>query len=316
MPTIPGIHHITAISGPAQTNVDFYAGVLGLRFVKKTINFDDPGTYHLYYGDYPGRPGTLLTFFPWAHAVRGTTGQGMATATAFSVPVDSLKYWQTRLAEHGVDTKPVTERFGQPVLSLADPDGMYLDLVAHAIGEEDDQPPRSLPPEVALRSFHSATLCVPDFDRTARLLTETFGYEEVGEERERLRFAAPGEARARVIDLYCAPELGRARMGAGAVHHIAFRARDDEEQQAWREALVALGFNVTSVKDRQYFRSIYFREPGGVLFEIATDGPGFARDEALDALGTHLKLPPWLESRRDDIEQRLPDLRIPTATPS
>ncbi|NBC16583.1 MAG: ring-cleaving dioxygenase [Bacteroidetes bacterium] len=312
MATIPGIHHITAISGPAQANVDFYAGVLGLRFVKKTINFDDPGTYHLYYGDYPGRPGTLLTFFPWANAVQGRPGPGTVTTTAFSVPAGSLDYWQARLAEHGVDTQPVTERFGQPVLSFADPDGMSLTLVAHTIDEADDQPPRALPAEVALRSFHSATLCVPTVDRTARLLTETFGYEEIGEEQGRLRYAAPGEARASILDLYCDPALTSSRMGAGSVHHIAFRARDDEEQQAWRTALVDLGFHVTSVKDRQYFRSIYFREPGGVLFEIATDGPGFARDEALGALGTHLKLPPWLESRRDDIEQRLPDLTIPT----
>jgi glyoxalase family protein len=316
MATISGIHHITAISGPAQTNADFYAGVLGLRFVKKTINFDDPGTYHLYYGDYPGRPGTLLTFFPWANAARGTAGRGMVTTTAFSVPANSLDYWQARLAEHDVATQPVATRFGRPVLPFADPDGMRLELVAHAIDEEDDQPPRALPAEVALRSFHSATLCVPDFDRTARLLTETFGYEDVGEEDGRLRFEAPGEARARTIDLYCDPDLDNGRMGAGSVHHIAFRAHDDEEQQAWRTALVDLGFQVTSVKDRQYFRSIYFREPGGVLFEIATDGPGFARDEALDVLGTHLKLPPWLESRRDQIEQRLPALDIPTATSS
>ncbi len=299
---IPGLHHVTAIAGPPQRNVDFYVGLLGLRLVKKTVNFDDPGTYHLYYGDEAGRPGTILTFFPWAHAVPGKAGSGMTSETAFSIPADTLDAWKQRLAAAGHAFDAPTERFGERVLAFRDPDGLPLAFVAHLVaqGAVDGE---------AIRSFHSVTLRLAAPAQTARLLTDLFGYEAAGEEDGRLRFHAPGQAPGNIIDLVASEARGRP--GAGTVHHIAFRAHDEAEQLAWREKVRSFGLFVTEVKDRNYFRSIYFREPGGVLFEIATDPPGFTADEPADALGTHLKLPPWLEPRRAQLEAQLPPLRIP-----
>ncbi len=302
---LSGLHHVSAIAGPPQPNVDFYVGALGLRLVKRTVNFDDPGTYHLYYGDEAGRPGTAMTFFPWANAVPGRAGGGMPSATAFSVPSDSLDFWMGRFADRALDFDAPTERFGDAVLALADPDGLPLELVAH-----DAAPAEPIPDERAIRGFHSVTLALADLTPTAKVLTDVFGWDEIGEEGGRLRFRAPGSGPASVVDLVRTDERGRP--GAGTVHHIAFRARGDDEQRAWRDALRTAGLRPTDVKDRQYFRSIYFREPGGVLFEIATDGPGFTADESVADLGASLKLPPWLEARRATIAQRLPPLTLPT----
>jgi glyoxalase family protein len=302
MTHIPGLHHVTAVSGAPQRNLDFYAGLLGQRLVKKTVNFDDPGTYHLYYGDALGRPGTILTFFPFVGAGRGRAGPGTTSATAYAVRPGALDGWRARLAEAGHQVQ-THERFGERVIGFDDPDGLRIEIVEtpEASNANDD-----------LQGFHGVTLWLDSPDRTARLLTETFGYQAVGEEAEdgarRLRLRAPGGAPGSVLDLYTRPDSGIARPGAGTVHHIAFRARSDEEQAEWRERIGRLGFHVTEPKDRQYFRAIYFREPGGVLFEIATDPPGFTADESEAELGRNLKLPPWLEPHRSDIERRLPQL--------
>lgn len=315
---IPGIHHVTAIAGDPQANLAFYTQILGLRLVKKTVNFDDPGSYHFYFGDADGTPGTILTFFPWPGAYPGRVGDGMATATAFAMPAGSLDYWMERLAElHDNFDAPVT-RLGAQVLTLRDPDGLILELVAgdsvtlaSSAGIEKDWEYATVPAEHRLRGFHSVTLCVAGFEQTAKLLTETFGYEAAGEEPDRLRFRSPSGAHAAVVDLSRKPDpVPHGRMGSGTVHHVAFRAKDEQQQIEWREAIAALGFHVTHVLDRQYFRSIYFREPGGVLFEIATDPPGFQTDETFEELGTHLKLPPWLEPQRQHIERRLPPVSL------
>ncbi len=311
--SIPGIHHITAIAGPAQENLDFYAEGLGLRLVKTTVNFDDPGTYHFYFGDAVGRPGSILTFFPWAHAAPGQTAAGTVSATAFAVPDGALAFWGERLEAIGARrvTEPV-ERFGVPVLRFRDPHGLPLELVATTeAGERGAWTTNAVGAPHAIRGFHSATLALRDVGPTAELLTDVFGFAAVGEEDGRYRFAGDGEW-GHLVDLVASDRA--ARMGAGAVHHIAFRARDDEEQKAWQARLRARGFHVTEVKDRQYFKSIYFREPGGVLFEIATDAPGFLRDEAEEELGRELKLPPWLEVRRAEIERRLPPITYPASS--
>jgi len=302
-PTIPGIHHVTAIAGAPQDNLDFYTSTLGLRFVKRTVNFDDPTTYHFYYGDSLGRPGTIFTFFPWPGAQSGRGGGGMVIATAFSVPEGSLEPWMDRLAEAGMPFEAPTDRFGAPVLRLRDPHGTEIELVPEA----------GPAPDLAPVAFHGVTLAVTPHDGTVRLLTDVFGYELVGEEVEnggsRIRLRAPGGAPGSVVDLLRGRTHPRGLMGAGAVHHVAFRAKDAASQLAWREAILDFGLPVTPVQDRQYFTSIYFREPGGVLFEIATDPPGFTLDETPEELGTGLRLPPWLEPRRDWITERLPKIR-------
>lgn len=308
---ISGIHHITAIASDPQRNLDFYTGALGLRLVKLTVNFDDPGTYHFYFANEEGHPGTVLTFFPWPGARRGQPGNGQVSAVAFSVPSDAFGYWQERLRAQNVSTSEVQERFGETVLPLRDPDGLLLELVAH---EEASALPAweagPVPAEWAIRGFHHATLWEKDHERTAQLLTETFGFRPVEDDGVRFRFASQ-EWPGRMVDLVRHPEGQPGRMGAGAVHHIAWRTADDEQQVAWRRKLIGLGYGVTPVKDRHYFHSIYFREPGGVLFEIATDAPGFTLDEPVAELGAHLKLPPWLEESRSRIEQALPELRLP-----
>jgi glyoxalase family protein len=301
--TIPGLHHVTAISGPPQPNVDFFTGTLRQRLVKKTVNFDAPDTYHLYYGDESGAPGTILTFFPFADAGPGRAGPGMASAYAYAVPRGRFDGWMERLAEDAIDFAGPVERFGGRVITLRDPDGAPVELVETDRAGDD-----------ALDGFHSVTLWERDIAPTARLLTGIFGYEEDGHETadgtERLRLRAPGEARGSVVDLVRsdAPSIGR--QGAGTIHHVAFRAEDDEAQAAWREALSSAGLAVTPVIDRQYFNAIYFREPGGVLFEIATDPPGFAVDEDPAHLGEALKLPPKYEAMRDRIEAVLPPLKV------
>ncbi|GAA5064439.1 ring-cleaving dioxygenase [Roseibacterium beibuensis] len=301
--TIPGIHHVTAISGPPQPNVDFFTGLLGQRLVKKTVNFDAPDTYHLYYGDDAGSPGTILTFFPFANAGPGRAGAGMASAYAYAVPKGGFDAWMEKLASDAVDFEGPVERFGQRVITLRDPDGAPVELIETERESAD-----------ALDGFHSVTLWERDLAPTAKLLTDIFGYQEQGHETidggERLRFAVPGDARGTVVDLMRsdAPSIGR--QGAGTIHHVAFRAEDDDTQMAWREAVASAGFDVTPQIDRQYFNAIYFREPGGVLFEIATDPPGFAVDEPQETMGQDLKLPPQYESMRDRIEAVLPPLKV------
>ena len=306
-----GIHHVTAISGAPQRNVDFYAGTLGLRLVKKTVNFDDPETYHLYYGDGAGSPGTIMTFFPWAHAPGGRIGAGQPVVTSFSIPAASLGYWTERMIEMGVRFEKPRDRFGDTVLSFEDPDRLRIELVA----TEDGRQGRSGGPvqdEHSVRGFHHVALAVETTERTARLMTDTLGFWQADKAEGRIRLAAGEGDPGDLVDVVNAAGFPHGSMGVGTVHHVAFRVPDEQTQLALREEIAALGYNVTPVLDRNYFRSIYFREPGGVLFEIATDPPGFAVDEAEEELGTHLMLPPWLETRRDRLEEVLPPLRVPT----
>lgn len=303
MNPIQGIHHITAIASSPQANVDFYHNLLGQRLVKKTINFDDPHTYHLYYGDQVGSPGTIMTHFPWPNARRGVVGNGEIGASAYAIQPGSLGYWRARLAAHGVDMDDVQIRFGAEVLAFRDPDGMVLELIV----DETARAPQPwldgpIPAEHVLAGFHGVTLWEAQAEPTARLLIEQMGYQFVGQEGNRWRLRASSDAPGGYVDLLEQPGLGPGRMGAGSVHHVAFRVRDDAEELAYQQAIRAAGFDVTPVRDRQYFHSIYWREPGGVLFEIATDPPGFTWDESVDALGGGLKLPPWYEARRDEIE--------------
>ena len=307
--TIPGIHHITAIASDPQRTLDFYTRVLGLRMVKLTINFDDPGTYHFYFGNEAGGPGSIMTFFPWPGARRGTVGNGQVSATAFSVPVGSLDYWRARLLEHHVPAAPDGRRFGDSVLRFVDPDGLPLELVA--IPDADPaQAWRGSPvaADAAICGFHSATLAEEGYESTAQLLVSTLGWRFVDQDGNRYRYRSPDGGHASTVDLVCSPDGPRGRLGAGTVHHIAWRTADDEQQAGWRADLAAGGFNVTPVMDRTYFRSIYFREPGGVLFEIATDPPGFTLDEPLARLGERLMLPDWLEPDRARVEAALPVL--------
>lgn len=304
---ISGMHHITAMAGDPQRNLNFYTHLLGQRLVKTTVNFDDPGTYHFYYGDAVGSPGTILTFFPWPNARRGRLGSGEANAVAYAVPLSSLDAWEERLRSFGISPAARQTRFGEPVLPFQDPDGLTVELV----GLEDlpgvthwQEGP--VPAEMAPAGFHSTTLVVAEAAPTVALLADYFGFEERGSEGKRTRLVAPGDGVGRIVDVVTVPNQGRGQLGAGSIHHIAFRVADDPAQRAWQERLANAGLNVTDVRDRQYFRSIYFREPGGVLYELATDAPGFLRDESYADLGTALRLPPWLEPQRADIEARLP----------
>jgi glyoxalase family protein len=306
---IPGIHHVTALAGHPQPNVDFYVGLLGLRLVKLTVNFDDPGTYHLYYGDDVGHPGTIMTFFPWPDAPRGRRGVGQTTAVSFSVPTGALEYWFERLSRAGVAIDRPTTRFGQQVLTFYDPDGLQLELIAG----EDPRPCRQgspIPAEHRIRGFHSVTLSEADRHSTGALLEE-MGFRPIGQEDNRFRYESGAGGPGSTVDILHLPGEPRGLVAVGTVHHVAWRTPDDEQQVAWREHIARLGLNVTPVIDRRYFHSIYFREPGGVLFEIATDPPGFTIDEPAELLGTDLKLPPWLEPARQQIEQTLPPIDVP-----
>src|SRR5215470_13354627 len=310
---IPGLHHVTAIASDPQRNLDFYVGVLGLRFVKRTVNFDDPGSYHFYFGDNRGTAGTILTFFPWPGARRGIRGTGQVEATAFAIAPDSIGFWLERLKQHRVMAERTSTRFGEEVIRLLDPDGLMIELIGSSShGKVERWPESPVSAEHAVHGFHSVSAALEGYERTARLLTETFGYRLVDESGNRFRFVSTDEsALGRIIDLLCQPDTGMGRVAAGSVHHIAFRAKDDAEQLQWREGLVDLGYNVTPVMDRDYFHSIYFREPGGVLFEIATDGPGFAVDESPEELGLGLKLPQQYEPLRRELENYLPKLKLP-----
>lgn len=309
-----GIHHVTAIAGDPQRNLDFYTGLLGLRLVKRTVNFDDPGTYHLYYGDEEGRPGTIMTFFPWPGAPRGSLGAGQIGTTAFSVPEGSLPFWEGRIRDAGLPVESPATRFGEQVLALADPDGLRLELVAHESAA--DLPPWQegpLSPEVALRAFHGVTLIEHSLDATAEILTGSLGFEETHASGPRHRFEAPEGAPASRVDIVVMPDQPMGRIAAGSVHHVAFRIAGDEAQSRWRTEAIGNGLHITPVKDRNYFHSVYFREPGGVLFEVATDPPGFAVDESVAELGSSLKLPAWLEPQRQVLQAQLPELTIPSA---
>jgi glyoxalase family protein len=309
-----GLHHVTAIAGDPIRNFGFYTRELGLRFVKKTVNFDDPGTYHFYYGDETGRPGTILTFFPWEGARPGRRGVGETHQTAFRVPLRSLGYWTQRFTEKGIRYEALERRFGESVLPFSDPDGMALALVG--IAGAEDEPGWSngeVPAEHAIRGFHGVTLLLDQAGSTASILTDVFGFREIAREGSVIRFKAQadsnGGVQGSVVDIYEAKGFLRGHQGAGSVHHIAFRAADDAEQAAMAEKLTARhGLHPTEQRDRNYFRSVYFREPGGVLFEIATDIPGFAVDEPVAELGRNLKLPPFLEQHRKQIEEVLPNL--------
>ena len=310
---IAGLHHVTAIASDPQRNLDFYVGLLGLRLVKRTVNFDDSGTYHFYFGDARGTPGTILTFFSWPGARRGHRGVGQIEATAFAISPDSVGYWLDRFKEQHVTAEKTPARFGEGVIRFTDPDGLLLELIAcDSFGKTESWNDSSVPEEHSLRGFHSVSAALEGYERTAKLLTESFGYRLFKESGNRFRFVARSESGpGRIVDLLCIPDDRPGAIAAGSVHHIAFRAKDDAEQLQWREHLVELGYNVTPVIDRTYFHSIYFREAGGILFEIATVPPGFSLDEKLDELGMHLRLPPWMESARSQIEKILPAIHLP-----
>ncbi len=307
-----GIHHISSIAGDAQRNLSFYSGVLGLRLVKVTVNFDDPGSYHFYYGDQTGQPGTLLTFFPWGRkAAGGRVGTGQAAAIALSIAPAAMAFWIGRLIEKGIPFEGPRGRLGNQVLSFKDPDGNPLELVGHATalvrpGREID----AIPADASIRGIHGVTLLVSDLDATARVLTEVLGLvpKETGDSR--YRFESAGEL-ASIVDVRVVTGFWSAAMGVGSIHHVAFRSADPESQSATRARAMAAGLEATAVQDRHYFQSVYFREPGGVLFESATEEPGFLVDESADQLGHSIQLPPWLEPQRAAVEGRLPPLVLP-----
>lgn len=304
-----GIHHITAVAGDPQKNYDFYAGILGLRLVKKTVNFDDPSVYHLYYGNETGEPGTILTFFPWKHLKQGEPDRGQAVAVSFSVPTNSKSFWLDYLSDKNIDIETPFSRFGKEVIGLQDPDGLHLELVfdtkANKTEGWDGGP---IPREYAIRGIYGATLGVDDYAPTGKLLESNLGFELVDQFEGRYLYSTDAKfgSVVEIID-----DFGlEGRPGKGTVHHVAFRAKDEDEQQSIHSELLNKGYYLTEVKDRQYFKSIYFYEPGGVLFEIATDGPGFTKDESPNELGSELKLPDWLEEDRHIIEEKLPELEI------
>jgi glyoxalase family protein len=311
--SIAGLHHVTAIASDPQRNLDFYTNVLGLRFVKRTINFDDPGTYHFYFGDDTGTPGTILTFFPWPGARRGRPGAGEISATAFSIPAGSVEFWKARLRANGL-TFTQHLRFNANVLAFQDPDGMSLELVEHTQMHAGTAPRYSdVPAEYAIQGFFGVTLLLHSLEHSAALL-EVMGMKQIGQEGNRTRFAPEGEAFGRFLDIVVDARAPHAASGAGSVHHIAFRTPDDASQAAWRKILGPHA-NVTTVQDRTYFRSIYFREPGGVLYEIATDIPGFLIDEPVESLGEALRIPEWYEPRRRDIEAAVVPITLHKTAP-
>ena len=312
--SVPGIHHVTAITGDVQRCVDFHVGVLGLRFIKQTINFDVPDTYHIYFGDRLGTPGTAMTYFGWPHLPWRRGGNGQVTVVAYAVPAGSLEHWSQRFKEMGVEATR-SERFGAGVISLHDPDQIQLELV----GEADDArwkpwPDSPVAAEHQVRGFHSVHLAVAEEEPSAEFLTGTLGFREVSRDGARVRLeTGPGGPNA-VLDLLVDPSVEKGEEATGTVHHVAWRALDDAHEGGWRETLVAAGRQVTKVIERKYFRSIYFREPGGVLYEIATDQPGFTVDEPEESLGSGLQLPAWHEDRREALEVNLPPIAMPVST--
>lgn len=311
---IKGIHHITAITGDAQKNIDFYTKVLGLKFTKLTVNFDDPNSYHLYFGDKLGSPGTALTFFAWPGGQPGMRGVNQAMTIAFSISENSMDFWMNRLTESGVPYEKNKEaRFHDNYLSFVDPDGISLELIAdNRVTNPHIFAGYGVPSEHAIFGFHSVTLVEDGFEDTDKFLREVMGYEIILEGESRYRYQVPGSTLGAYIDLRSAPDMLQGEMGTGIIHHVAFRVEDDAVQKKWHEKLGRIGTNVSPIIDRKYFHSIYFHEPGRVLFEIATDGPGFTIDESEDKLGTTLQLPPQYEPHRQEIEKNLPHVIIPT----
>lgn len=306
---ILGLHHVTAIAGQAQRNLDFYTQVLGVRLVKKTVNFDDPGTYHFYFGNESGEAGTILTFFPWEGAAKGRNGAGMATHIGYSVPVGALDFWKERLKAHDVSFAP-GEIFGEKMISFRDPDGLELHFIEPAAPDlRKGWTTPEVSAAVALQGFHQVTLTLQKKDATARVLTEILGYQLLQEAGNRYRYATDTVAAARFIDIIEDPAAGRGRHAAGTNHHIAFRVENEDALMEIRENVLSAGLNITPKINRDYFFSLYFREPGGVLFEIATDHPGFTVDEPLAELGSSLKLPSQYEDSRAEIEAILPLLK-------
>lgn len=310
-----GIHHVSSIAGDPQRNIDFYAGVLGLRLVKLTINFDDPGTYHLYYGDESGNPGSLLTYFPWGdEAEPGRVGIGQIAVTSLSIVPSAIAFWIGQFIARGVKYEGPYRRFDDQVLGFADPDGNQLELVGHASAESRagwiDGP---VPVESSIRGIHGVTLLEAALEPTERILAGVLGFRRTRADETRFRFEASGES-ANIVDVRASGGFWSGAMGRGAVHHVAFRAGDSASQEATRAEALSAGLDATPVLDRMYFTSVYFREPGGVLFESATDSPGFTVDETLEDLGSSLKLPPWLDLERMTIEQRLKPVHPPHRT--
>lgn len=304
---ITGIHHITAIVGNVQENADFYAGVLGLRLTKKTVNFDDPGTYHLYFGNAEGEPGTIMTFFPWGNAYRGKIGDGQVGVTAFAVPANALDFWKERLQKFRV---PFTEheRFAEKYLRFDDPHGLRLELVERANGKNSSWKFGDVTEETAIKGFAGALLFSANAEKTGELLESVMGLEKIGEEAAIVRYRSTADI-GNIVDVMTERQ-GTGQMGVGTVHHIAWRAEDDEDQLQWKEKIENWRLGVTPVQDRNYFNSIYFREYGDILFEIATDPPGFTVDEPLQSLGQDLKLPPQYEPIRKRLSQELPPLQV------
>jgi glyoxalase family protein len=305
---ILGIHHITAIAGEAQRNYDFYTKVLGLRLVKKTVNFDDPGTYHFYYGNENGTPGTILTFFPWTHVKPGKLGTGMATDIGYAVPAGSLDFWGNHFEKYQVRFGQIDEQFGEQILRFEDPDGLRIQLVE---AKEDKRVPwetNEIKKEAAIKGFHSIVLTLRNIKPTASILTDIFGYKLLKQEGNRYRFVTDAIENASIVDLVEEPEVTHGLVAGGNNHHVAFRVKNEEQLMHFREIIAGKGYNITPKIDRNYFFSLYFREPGGVLFELATDNPGFDIDENVSELGTHLKLPAQYEAERATIEKVLPKL--------
>jgi glyoxalase family protein len=304
-----GIHHVTIIAGPARRNLDFYTRVLGLRLVKKTVNFDDPGTYHLYFGNADAEPGSIITFFPWQHVAPGRSGIGSTLETAFRVPEASLGYWMHRLIEKGVEHGSIEKRFGESVLTFKDPDGTSLSLVgAPGAGANAAWAGSDVPAEHAILGLEGVTLLVENGESTGAILTDVFGFTETARDGNVVRYRTDAVIGS-TVDIRSVGGFLPGRSGGGSVHHVAFRSVDDAEQDGMVKRLAEKhGLHTTEQRDRNYFRSVYFREPNGILFEIATDGPGFSADEPQEHLGEALKLPAFLEARRDELEAKLPEL--------
>jgi len=307
-----GIHHITAIAGDAQENIDFYSGILGLRFVKKTINFDDPNTYHFYFGNEGGEPGTIITFFPWPGAYRGVIGNGQVGVTTYAIPEGAMDFWEDRLHRFGIDTKKTT-RFGELYLQFEDVHGLKLELVERTEGKQNEWEFNGVTKDVAIKGFGGAVLYSGAPGNTQETLTDVMGLEKVAEEGEYIRFRSTGDI-GNIIDLKITSS-GRGMMGVGTVHHIAWRAKDDADHLDWQTYVRNKGYHVTPVQDRNYFNAIYFREYGNILFEIATDPPGFAHDESFETMGEKLMLPSQYEPYRAQLERSLPKVEVRPVMP-